>query len=41
MKSTWRAGQVEYTQTYEVVPGKQPVEVAPGVQKRLLAAVSG
>jgi hypothetical protein len=36
LQSTWSAGSVELVQTYELVPSKQPVEVAPGVQKRLV-----
>jgi hypothetical protein len=36
LQSTWSVGKVDFIQTYELVPSKQPVEVAPGMQKRLV-----
>ncbi|MBI3410640.1 MAG: DUF4329 domain-containing protein [Planctomycetes bacterium] len=35
-KSVWRMGDIQVTQILEIVPGKQPVEKAPGVPQRLL-----
>jgi hypothetical protein len=35
-QSVWSAGNIRVTQTLEIVPGKQPVEVALGARKRLL-----
>ena len=34
-KSTWTVGGLRFTQIVEIVAGKQPVELGPGVSKRL------
>jgi hypothetical protein len=38
-KSVFKKGNIEVTQVVEVVPSKQPVEIAPGVRKRQLDTV--
>jgi hypothetical protein len=36
VRSVWSVGKVEFAQTYELVPSKQPVVIGPGVPKRLV-----